>query len=59
MELAAGGVLPGEQRKLATRFWRLYLEQDLAELEANRELKTVGMKVTLEEGDFNISRFFY
>ena len=55
MELAAGGVLPGEQRKLATRFWRLYLQ----ELEANRELKTVGMKVTLEEGDFNISRFFY
>ncbi len=54
MELAAGGVLPGEQRKLATRFWRLYLEQDLAELEANRELKTVGMKVTLEEGDYNI-----
>ena len=45
--MAVGEEAPGGQHQSATRFWRLYLEQE--ELEARR---TVGMKVILEEGNF-------
>ena len=50
---AVGEEAPGGQHQSATRFWRLYLEQE--ELEARR---TVGMKVILEEGNFNVYYLF-